>query len=275
MHVYSISYKMHRLSSSHKPWKHYNVNEQYSVNRFSVITIMSQALHLLHNINNSVQTYSWGECTHRSILVSFLLVGETSHPRRRRRKTSEGSSTERGAQRGGEGGQHQSAVKESTTTKTTSSQSTKESVSTRTESTQKASSTAEALHAATDNHTQACTSSAAQVEAGSSEGPVTRGQTSTSEKATEEVQTVHSSAGQVESSADSELHMSTLAMLLTRGNAVAAASGRTVPKIKKKVAPKVVSSRPKRAPRPSAGRTGKTYDMLLPYDLITAALYSG
>ena len=149
-------------------------------------------------------------------------------------------------------------MKDSTTARTTSSQSTEESDLTRTEFTHKTSSTVEDLNTApTDSNTQASTSSAPQIEAGSSEGATTRGQTATSEKAIGVVQSVHSSAGQVESSADSELHTSTPAMLLTRGNVVAAASGRTVPKIKKKVAPKVVSSRPKRTTHPSAQGTGK------------------
>ena len=35
MHAYPISYEMHQLSLFYKPWKCYNVNQQYSVNCFS------------------------------------------------------------------------------------------------------------------------------------------------------------------------------------------------------------------------------------------------
>jgi hypothetical protein len=68
---------------------------------------------------------------------------------------------------------------------------------------------------------------------------------------------LHSSAGQMQSSAtDSQL--SSPAMLLTRGNSVASpGTGKTVPRIKKKIAPKVVSTRPKRTPRSAATGTGK------------------
>ena len=184
-------------------------------------------------------------------------VGETSHPRRRRRKTSEGSSAGGG---GGEGRQQlATCTKDLTTTMTTSSQSaTKDADSSRTEGTQKASSTVEEVHSVADDSTQGSTSvppSVTQIESGPSEGASGKEQTATSEKSMEEVQSVRSSAGQLQSSADSQL--STLGMFLTRGNSVATGSGKTVPKIKKKVAPKVVPSRPRRTPRPSAAGTGK------------------
>ena len=220
------------------------------------------------SVNNSVQAYSWGKCT--STLISFLFVhvhvGEPSHPRRRRRKTSEGSSSGRG----GREEQQQSATKESTTTMTTSSQSaTKDGDLSRTENTQKTPSTVEEVHTASDNSTQGSTSvplSVTQIESGPSEGASMRKQTSTSEKSMEDVQSVHSSAGQMQSSADSQL--STLGMFLTRGNSVAAGSGKTMPKIKKKVAPKVVSSRPKRTPHPSAAGTGKHASFIQYIDLL-------
>lgn len=134
---------------------------------------------------------------------------------------------------------------------TTSSQSaTKDGDSSRTESTEKAPSTVEEAYSSTS-----VPPSASQIKSGPSEGASVRKQISTSEKSMEEAQSVHSSAGQMQSSADSQL--STLGMFLTRGNSVATGSGKIVPKIKKKVAPKVVSSRPKRTPRPSAAGTGK------------------
>ena len=88
---------------------------------------------------------------------------------------------------------------------------------------------------------------ASQTESQSHDSLSVRGQKS-GEKATEEIRT--SSAGQVQSTADSELH--TLGSSLTRGNSAAAAtSGKGTTRIKKKVAPKVVSSRPKPKRTPS------------------------
>jgi hypothetical protein len=69
---------------------------------------------------------------------------------------------------------------------------------------------------------------------------------------------LHSSAGQMQSTSATDSQLSSPAMLLTRGNSVASpGTGKTVPRIKKKIAPKVVSTRPKRMPRSAAAGTGK------------------
>ena len=191
----------------------------------------------------------------------LYIVGETSHPKRRRRKTSEGSST-------GRGEQLQSALKESTaTTKTTSAQPTKDNdLSSKTESTHNVPNTVEEANTAAciDNIAQGSISvppSVTQIESGGlSEGASAREQTSTSEKPVEkEAHGVlqHSSAGQMQSSADSQLStMVGVVLNVSRGNSVAAGSGKTVPKFKKKIAPKVISSRPRRTPHSSAPGTG-------------------
>ena len=192
-------------------------------------------------------------------------VGETSRPRRRRRKTSEGSSSGRGA------GQQQSATTDLMSTNASSSQSTKDADSSRTECTQEPPNTIEELHAAIDNRTQEdsmCTttsvpSSEPQVESVPSKGASTREQISISDKSTTEGEGVdgvlRSSAGQMQStSAGDSQSSSPPAVLLTRGSSVATpGTGKTVPRIKKRVAPKVVSSRPKRTPRSAAAGTGK------------------
>ena len=186
----------------------------------------------------------------------LYIVGETSHPKRRRRKTSEGSST-------GRGEQLQSAMKESTaTTKTTSAQPTKDNdLSSKTESTRNVPNTVEEVNTATciDSSAQgsmSVPSSVTQTESGGlSEGA------SASEKPVEkEAHGVlqHSSAGQMQSSADSQPSTTVGVVLnVSRGNSVAAGSGKTVPKFKKKIAPKVISSRPRRTPHSSAPGTGK------------------
>ena len=193
-------------------------------------------------------------------------VGETSHPRRRRRKTSEGSSSGKGT------GQQQSATTDLMSTNATSSQSTKDADSSRTEHAQEPPSTVEELlHTANDDRTREdsmCTatsvpSSAPQAESGPSQGASTREQISTSDKSTTEGEGVdgvlRSSAGQMQSTSAGESQSSSPpAVLLTRGNSVATpGTGKTVPRIKKRVAPKVVSSRPKRTPRSAAAGTGK------------------
>lgn len=194
-------------------------------------------------------------------------LGETSHPRRRRRKTSEGSSSGRGA------GQQQSATTDLMTTSATLSLSTKDAESSRTECTQEPPSTVEGLHTAIDDRTQEgsmCTTvlpTAPQVESGPSKSASTREQISTNEKSMEGEgihSVMHSSAGQMQSTSAGDSQPSPLGMLLTRGNSVATpGTGKTVPRIKKKVAPKVVSSRPKRTPRSAAAGTGKQAPLII------------
>lgn len=104
--------------------------------------------------------------------------------------------------------------------------------------------------------------SVTQIESGGlSEGASAREQTSTSEKPMEKEALgvlQHSSAGQMQSSADSQPSTTVGVVLnVSRGNSVAAGSGKTVPKFKKKIAPKVMSSRPRRTPHSSAPGTGK------------------
>ena len=197
-------------------------------------------------------------------------VGETSRPRRRRRKTSEGSNSGKGT------GQQQSATTDLMSTNATSSQSTKDADSSRTERTQDPPSSIEELHTPIDVRTQEdsmCTttsvpSSESQVESAPSKGPSTREQISTSDKSTTEREgvddVIRSSAGQMQSTSAGDSQLSSPpAVLLTRGNSVATpGTGKTVPRIKKRVAPKVVSSRPKRTPRSAAAGTGKLEPIL-------------
>ena len=221
------------------------------------------------SINNCVQACNWGMCTYTSfpslspfsLYMYLYIVGETSHPKRRRRKTSEGSST-------GRGEQLQLAMKESTaTTKTTSAQLTKDNdLSSKTESTRNVPNTVEEVNRATsiDSSAQGSISvppSVTQTESGGlPEGASAREQTSTSEKPVEkEAHSVlqHSSGGQMQLSADSQLSTTVGVILnVSRGNSVAAGSGKMVPKFKKKIAPKVISSRPRRTPHSSAPGTG-------------------
>ena len=83
-----------------------------------------------------------------------------------------------------------------------------------------------------------------QTESESTEDVPRRRVNSASDKPMERIQT--SSAGQMQSTATTEL--CTLGSSLTRGNSAAVAgTGKASPRVKKKVAPKVILSRPKRA----------------------------
>ena len=150
--------------------------------------------------------------------------------KRRRRRTNERSDLGQG---------HRPTAKELRTSEKSSSLANSESDPKRTDS-----SVSEVL--GTDDGvqaTEALLQSQIQMESESVELVQHRKPISSENKVLEEIQT--SSAGQVQSTADSE--RCTLGSSLTRGNSAATAGkGKAAPRIKKKVAPKVVSSRPKR-----------------------------
>ena len=192
---------------------------------YACIACMSQTSpYIFHNAH----------CT--NVHVQHVHVGE-SNVRRRQRRTSE---------RSGSGRSHQSVVSAGNS----SSQLIRESDLKRAETTTSTSTSGSA--SVDEPHTVAAQEDTLTLPPKPSVSLASLGDekqltcTST-EKDVREVET--SSAGHVQSTADAELQ--SLGSSLTRGNSAATCTsgggGRTAPRIKKKVAPKVVSSRPKRA----------------------------